>query len=211
MIAADEVSARAALRASALRLALFTLGWAAFEAFAGIALALAAGSVALLGFGADSLVEVASAAVLVWRLRAERSARDPAAIMRLDLRARRFVAVSLVALALVIVSDAILTLVRHEQPRPTVPGIVLTVVTIGVMYWLARAKRRAAAGLASCALRADAFQATACMWLSAIALAGMGLNAAFGWWWADPVAALCMPPLLAQEARKAWRGETCGC
>ena len=84
-------------------------------------------------------------------------------------------------------------------------------VTLGVMFWLARAKRRAAAALDSCALRADSFQATACMWLAAMTLVGVGLNAAFGWWWADPAAALLMPVFLVQEARKAWAGESCGC
>ena len=89
--------------------------------------------------------------------------------------------------------------------------MALVGVTLGVMFWLARAKRRAAAALDSCALRADSFQATACMWLSAITLVGVGLNAAFGWWWADPAAALLMPVFLLQEARKAWAGESCSC
>jgi divalent metal cation (Fe/Co/Zn/Cd) transporter len=77
------------------------------------------------------------------------------------------------------------------------------------MYWLARAKRQAAAALESRALRADSFQAVACLWLSVFALVGVGLNMQFGWWWADPVAALCMPPILIREARQAWRGEDC--
>ena len=211
MISAADTRARDGLRASALRLEYFTLGWTAVEACVGVAAALAARSVVLLGFGADSAIETASAAVLVWRLLAERRSLEPAAILRLDRRAHRLVALSLVALALVIATDALVTLAHHERPRPTAVGIVLTVVTIGVMAWLARAKRQAAAALDSCALRADAFQATACMWLAAVALAGMGLNAACGWWWADPAAALCMPPFLVQEARKAWRGEACGC
>lgn len=88
---------------------------------------------------------------------------------------------------------------------------MLLVVTMGVMAWLAAAKQRAAVALGSRALHADAFQATACMLLAAIALAGLGLSAAFGWWWADLVAALAMPPLLVREARRAWRSEDCGC
>ena len=200
---------RAGLRARALRLEWFTVGWTSLEAIVGITAAIRASSVALLGFGADSVIEVASAGVLIWRLRAERTASDPAAIRRLDLRAHRLVAFSLVALAVYIVVDAGLSLWKGGRPHPTLVGILLTLVTIAVMYWLARAKRRTAAALDSCSLRADSFQATACMWLSAITLAGIGLNALFGWWWADPAAALCMPVFLVQEARKAWRGESC--
>ncbi len=88
-------------------------------------------------------------------------------------------------------------------------GLGFIALTIAVMYGLARAKRRAAMALGSRALTADAFQATACLWLSFITLAGVGLNALFGWWWADPVAAMCMPVFLIQEGRQAWRGDDC--
>jgi divalent metal cation (Fe/Co/Zn/Cd) transporter len=88
-------------------------------------------------------------------------------------------------------------------------GIAITSLSLTVMWWLARAKRRTARGLASRALEADSFQTTACFWLSLITLAGIGLNAAFGWWWADPVAALGMTYLLVSEGREAWRGEDC--
>jgi divalent metal cation (Fe/Co/Zn/Cd) transporter len=205
----DDAPARRAARQRALQLEWFTVGWTSLEAIIGITAAIRASSIALLGFGADSIIEVASAGVLIWRLRAERTAADPAAIQRLDLRAHRLVAFSLIALAVYIVADAAFALYRREHPHPTVLGMVLTLVTIAVMYVLARAKRRTAAVLESCSLRADSFQATACMWLSAITLAGIGLNALFGWWWADPVAALCMPVFLVQEARKAWQGENC--
>ncbi len=201
--------ARRSARQRALQLEWFTVGWTSLEAVIGITAAIRASSIALLGFGADSVIEVASAGVLIWRLRAERTAADPAAIQQLDLRAHRLVALSLIALAVYIVADAGVALFKHEHPHPTVLGMVLTLVTIAVMYALARAKRRTAAALESCSLRADSFQATACMWLSAITLAGIGLNAVFGWWWADPVAALCMPVFLVQEARKAWQGENC--
>ena len=200
---------RDAARQRGLRLEYFTVLWALLEAIVGIAAAVAAGSVALMGFGIDSVIEVASASVLVWRLLAEQQARDHAAIRRLDAQAHRLVALSLYALSLFIVIDAGWTLLSGERPHPSAIGIGFTLVTIGVMFWLAAAKRRAAKALGSCALEADSFQATACMWLSAITLAGIGLNAAFGWWWSDPVAALCMPAFLIQEGRKAWRGEQC--
>jgi hypothetical protein len=107
--------------------------------------------------------------------------------------------------------DASLALWNHDQPRPSAVGIVLTIVSIAAMQWLARAKRRMAQRLGSRALEADAFQTTACFWLSIITLTGIGLNAAFGWWWADPVAALGMTWFIAREGREAWSGEECGC
>lgn len=200
---------RAGARRHALRLEYLTLGWNLLEGAIAVAAALAAGSVALLGFGADSFVESASAGVLIWRLRAETDASDRAAIDRLDRRAHRLVGLSLFLLAAYIALDAGATLWRRERPHPSLVGIVLTAVSIGVMVWLARAKRRAAVALGSRALHADSFQTTACWWLSIITLAGVGLNAALGWWWADPVAALLMTALLAREGREAWRGEEC--
>jgi divalent metal cation (Fe/Co/Zn/Cd) transporter len=194
----------------ALRLEWLTVGWNVAEGLIAVAAALAAGSVALLGFGIDSFVESASGGILVWRLLAEkRIAADPHAIERLDRRARKLVALSLFALALYVAADASLALWRSERPEASLVGIVLTCVSILVMLWLGQAKRRIAADLGSRALAADAFQTTACWWLSVITLAGIGLNAAFGWWWADPMAALGMTPLLVREGVEAWRGEDC--
>lgn len=203
--------ARPAIRAHALRLEYFSLGWNLAEGVIAVAAALAAGSVALLGFGLDSFVESASAVVLVWRLRAEAHAHDAAAVERLDRRAHRLVGVSLFLLAAWVVLDASLALWNRERPSASPVGIALTSVSIVLMMWLARAKRRTAAALASRALAADSFQTTACWWLSVVTLAGIGLNAAFGWWWADPVAALAMTAFLVREGREAWRGEDCGC
>ena len=207
MTLSAEATARTRVRERALRLEYFTVGWTLIEALVGVAAAIAARSVALLGFGIDSVIECASASVLIWRLVAERTARDNAAIERLDHRAHKLVALSLFGLSIYIVIDAAWTLWRGERPHPTTLGIALTGVTIGVMYWLAQAKRSAARTLGSRALSADSFQATACLWLSLVTLVGIGLNALFGWWWADPAAALCMPIFLIQEGRQAWRGE----
>ncbi len=210
-------AARAPLLAHALRLEHLTVAWNVIEGLVSVAAALAAGSVALLGFGLDSFVETASALVLVWRLRAERDAAaagrpfDRAALERLDRRAHRLVGLSLFLLAAYIALDALWTLWRRERPEPSLPGIAITALSLGVMVWLARAKRRAAARLESRALEADAFQTTACWWLSLTTLAGIGLNAALGWWWADPAAALAMTWFLVSEGREAWRGEDCGC
>ena len=202
---------RATALRRAVRLELLTVGWNLIEGVVGVAAALAAGSVALLGFGVDSFVESASAGVLLWRLGAERREMSPADVERLDRRARRLVALSLFALAVFVAGDALWVLARRERPEPSPVGLGLTALSLVVMWWLARAKRRSAAELGSRALAGDAFQTTACFWLSAITLVGIGANAAFGWWWADPLAALGMTWFIAAEGREAWRGEECAC
>jgi divalent metal cation (Fe/Co/Zn/Cd) transporter len=201
----------------ALRLETLTIGWNVIEGVVAVTAALAAHSVALLGFGLDSFVETASALILVWRLRVERDAAtagralDRAAVERLDRRAHRLVGLSLFLLAAYVAFDALGALWRSERPEPSLPGIAITALSLGVMVWLARAKRRAAARLASRALAADSFQTTACWWLSLITLGGVGLNLLLGWWWADPLAALAMTWFLVAEGREAWHGEDCGC
>jgi divalent metal cation (Fe/Co/Zn/Cd) transporter len=204
-------SHRATLLRRALFLEILTVGWNLIEGSVAVAAALAVGSVALLGFGIDSFVESFSGGILLWRLRAERLDMSAAEVERLDHRARRLVAVSLFLLAAWVAFDAARALWEGERPEVSVVGMVLATVSIFLMLWLARAKRRTAAVLGSRALEADAFQTTACWWLSIITLGGIGLNAAFGWWWADPVAALAMVPLILHEGREAWRGDECGC
>ncbi len=207
----DDCASRRELLRHGLRLEYLTVAWNIIEGLVSVSAALAAGSVALLGFGIDSFVETASGAVLIWRLRAEPDARDPEAIERLDQRAHKLVAFSLFALALYIAIEAILRLVSQERPEPTVIGIAITALSMAVMWYLAKAKRRTAFGLASRALEADSFQTTACFWLSLITLGGIGLNALFGFWWADPVAALGMTYFLVSEGREARHGEDCSC
>ena len=197
------------VRARAWRLELITVGWNVVEGIVSVWAALAAGSVALLGFGIDSFVETASGLVMLWRLHAEKADMPREAVERLDARAHRLIGVSLLLLAAWIAFDATGSLWRAERPSTSVPGIVITAVSLVVMAWLARAKRRAAAEMGSRALAADSFQTTACMWLSATTLAGLSLNATLGWWWADPVAALGLSVLIAREGRAAWRGESC--
>ena len=195
----------------ALHLEYLTIGWNVVEGLVAVTAAVLAGSVALLGFGIDSFVESASGAVLVWRLLAERRGREEEEVERLDQRAHRLVGASLFLLGAYIAVDAAMALWTREAPRASIVGIVLTLVSIVTMQWLAREKRRAARRLGSRALEADAFQTTACFWLSIITLAGIGLNAALGWWWADPVAALGMTIFIGREGLEAWRGEECGC
>ena len=206
-----SIAVRAPLRAHALQLEYLTVGWNLVEGGIAVAAAVAAGSVALLGFGIDSFVESASGLVLVWRLRSESAGRSHEDTERLDRRAHRLVGASLLLLAAYVAIDAVLALWRRDLPKTSVVGIALTVISIGVMLWLARAKRQAAAALGSRALAADAFQTTACWWLSIATLGGLGLNALWHWWWADPVAALVMALLIAREGREAWAGHDCSC
>lgn len=193
----------------ALRLEYVTVGWNLIEGLVAVTAALAAGSVALLGFGIDSFVESASGSILIWRLLAERTHTDAEAIEAIERRAQKLVAVSLFGLAAYILFEALKTLVLQERPEPSAVGIAVTSLSIGVMWWLARAKRRTAIALGSRALEADAFQTTACWWLSLIVLGGIVVNAVTGWWWADPVAAIAMCVFLVREGREAWEGDDC--
>ena len=195
--------------AHALRLEYLTVGWNIVEGLVAVAAAHSAQSVALLGFGIDSFVECLSGGILIWRLHAERAATDRCAIERLDRRAHKMVAVSLLVLAAYIMLNAAWSLREHERPRPSLVGLALTTLSLVVMRWLAHAKRRAAASIGSRALEADAFQTTACWWLSLVTVIGLGLNAIAGWWWADPVAALGIAFFVAKEGHAAWRGQDC--
>ena len=194
--------------ARALGLEYLTVGWNIAEGVIAVSAAVLAGSVALLGFGIDSFVESASGLVMIWRLQAERRAsRDDATLDAIEHRARKLVALSLFLLAAFVVADAGHTLWISERPEFSLVGVILTSVSLVVMLWLARAKRRVARDLGSQAMEADAFQTTACWWLSLAALVGITLNGALGWWWADPVAAIVIAALIAWEAREAWEGK----
>lgn len=196
---------RASLLAALRRLALFTVVYNVAEGTVAIAAAVAAGSRALAGFGLDSGVESISGAVLLWRLRAERTDADRAEAV--EHRALRLIGVSFLLLAAYVAVDAIGALARRDEPDASVPGIVLTVASLVVMPVLARRKRRVAIALGSRAAEADSVQTTACVYLSAVVLAGLAANAAFGWWWADPVAALGVVGFLVQEGREALTAE----
>jgi cation diffusion facilitator family transporter len=193
----------------ALRLEYLTVGWNTVEAAIALAAAALAGSVALLGFGVDSVVETASGGILIWRLLAERRNADVEHVERIEHRAQKLVAISLALLAAYIAYDAGTSLLNRHEPAASPLGIALTAVSLLVMLFLARAKRQAGRRLNSRALVADAGQTQACFYLSAIVLLGLGANQLFGWWWADPVAALGVIPFLVYEAREAWLGRDC--
>lgn len=188
---------------SGRRLEYFTLGWNVTEAAVAITAGIVAGSIALVGFGADSVIESLSSLVLLWRLQSHEADE------RRERLALRLVGVCFLILAAYIAFDAAHSLIRREPPHASFVGIALSVVSLIVMPLLARAKRRVAARLDSAALAADSRQTDLCAYLSAILLAGLALNAAFGWWWADPVAALIMVPIIIREGTQALRGEIC--
>ena len=211
MTAERVESDRARLLSSASRLEWLTVGWNAVEGIIAVAAALAAGSVALLGFGIDSFVETVSGVVILWRIGAERHATDETRIEQVEDLARRGVALSLWLLALYVAANATHALVSGDRPSSSVVGVVLLVVSVAVMKWLANAKRTVARALHSHAMEADAAQTDFCWKLSAVALIGLVANAVLGWWWADPVAALGLAALIATEARRTWKLGTACC
>jgi len=188
------------------RLEYFTIAWNSLEGLVAILSGLIAGSIALVGFGFDSLIEVTSGAALLWRLSADANEEKRERIEAVTLR---IVGVCFIALTFYVSYESILALLRREPPERSAPGIVLAAVSLIVMPLLARAKRRVARGINSCAMFADARQTDFCIYLSAILLGGLLLNALLGWWWADPVAALVMASIIGKEGVEALRGKTC--
>ncbi len=178
----------------------FTIGWNSLEAVVAISFGIIAGSVALLGFGVDSVIESSSGAIILWRLFAGEE-RERLAL--------RLVGVSLLVLAAYVAFEAVKSLIFQERPESSYVGIALAAASLIVMPLLAREKRRVAARLNSRAMQADSRQTDICAYLSAILLGGLALNALVGWWWADPFAALVMIPIIAKEGVEAWQGKTC--
>ncbi|MEO8266053.1 MAG: cation transporter [Ilumatobacteraceae bacterium] len=185
----------------AVRLAWATIAWNVVEAVVAIAAGAAASSIALVGFGLDSTVEVMSAVVIVWQFRGLAEDRER--------RALKLIAVSFFALAAYVGVQAVVDLLRRSEPQSSTVGIGLAVLSLIVMPMLARAKRRNGNVMGSATVVADSNQTKLCAYLSAILLAGLILNGTAGWWWADPLAALAIAALAVNEGREAWRGETC--
>jgi divalent metal cation (Fe/Co/Zn/Cd) transporter len=198
---------RSSLLVRGLWLEYLTVGWNIAEGLIAVGAGLAAGSIALVGFGVDSFVESISGAVLIWRLGAEARGADEERVGHVERRAARLVAVSFLILAAYVAFEAVRTLAVQDRSDASPVGIALTAVSLIVMLWLARAKRDTGVALDSRALIADSHQTFACWYLSATTLAGLALNALFGLWWADPVAALVIAVFLVREAREAWEGE----
>ena len=184
----------------------FTIAYNSLEGLIAIGAGVLAGSIALVGFGFDSLIEVTSGAVLLWRLYAD---VNEARRERVEAISLRIVGACFVVLAVYVSYDSIKSLIRREAPEESLIGILLAAVSLIVMPLLVRAKRKVARAINSGALMADSKQTEICTYLSAILLGGLLLNALLGWWWADPVAALIMVPIIIKEGIEALRGETC--
>lgn len=199
------------LRRYAWWLTAFTIGWNSLEAVIAILNGILAGSIALVGFGLDSIVEVSSAVVIAWRL--SRQSTDHVANERAEKRAVRLIALSFVAIALYVTYDSLTKLLGiGEHPEHSTVGLLLVALSIVVMPTIAWFKRRVAAGLGSVALGADAAETQLCTYLSVVVLLGLGANSLFSWWWMDPVAGLFIAGLALREGRVAWRsGELCAC
>jgi divalent metal cation (Fe/Co/Zn/Cd) transporter len=192
---------REALRRKGLRLVWIGEGWNAMEAVAAFAFAWLSASFALLAFGLDSVVELFAGVVLIWRLRGEWTGQEEAAAER---RALKLVGWTFFVLAIYISAQAVGTLVGYfPKPRESVPGIVLVIASAVVMTLLFVWKSDVAKRLGSRALRAEAVESLICDVQDLTVLAGLGLNVLFGWWWADPVAALALVPLLVHEGWEA--------
>jgi divalent metal cation (Fe/Co/Zn/Cd) transporter len=197
---------RADLILKGRRLEYFTIAYNTLEALVSIAAGLNAGSVSLVGFGLDSVIEVASGAALLWRLRHD---LNPLRREKVERTTLKIVGWCLIALAVYIASESALTFVRREPPGRSLPGILIAAASVVIMPLLASNKRRVARAIGSGAMRADSRQADFCAYLSAILLGGLLLNAAAGWWWADPLAGLVMVPIIAKEGVDGLRGKAC--
>jgi divalent metal cation (Fe/Co/Zn/Cd) transporter len=168
-----------------------------------------ADSVALVGFGLDSLIETMAAGMLLWRLRLKTQSADSEHEEAVERRVHRFVGGTFLALALYVLSQAGWMLWQQEAPSASLVGILLALASLVVMPLAAIGKLRAASIIGSGALRAEAKETLACSYLSLTLLLGLAANAVAGWWWADPVAALCMVPWLVKEGVEGVRGEAC--
>lgn len=193
----------AALHRRAQVLAWATIAWNVVEAVVAIGSGLVAGSIALVGFGVDSTIEVFAAGVVLWRLRGLGEDRER--------RALRLIGVSFFALAAFVVAESVRVLLGGADPDSSTAGIVLAAASLVVMPALAVAKRRTGQRLGSAVVIADSVETELCAYLSAILLLGLVLNASVGWSWADPVAALFIAGLAAREGREAWQGEVDCC
>lgn len=188
------------------RLEYLTIGWHILEGLAAVLAGIIAGSVSLVGFGVDSFIEVTSAVALLWRLSSISDDENREQNERLTLR---IVGICFLGLSVYTAYAAVSDLLRKQAPEHSIAGIVVACAALVAMPLLSRAKKHIGEQLGSQAMIADARQADFCAYLSAILLTGLILNAVFGWWWADPIAALIMVPIIAKEGLDAWRGKTC--
>jgi len=188
------------------RLEYFTIVWNSLEGLVAVVAGGIAGSISLVGFGIDSFIEVTSGATLLWRMSVDSDEHRRERNERLSIR---IVGACFIALAIYVAYEAIVDLIGRKAPAHSIAGIILAGVSLVVMPILSRAKKRVATELGSAAMKADAKQTDFCVYLSLILLAGLLLNTTLGWWWADPVAALVMVPIIAKEGVEGVRGDPC--
>jgi len=184
----------------------FTIAWNTLEGLVAVVSGLLAGSISLVGFGIDSFIEVTSGTVLLWRMSVDADALKRERNERLSLR---LVGICFLALAFYVAYESVSDLSHTKAPEQSIPGIILAGVSLVVMPLLSRAKKRVGNELGSPAMHADAKQTDFCVYLSAILLTGLLLNLTLGWWWADPVAALVMVPIMAKEGIDGIRARAC--
>ncbi len=186
------------------RLEYFTVAWNSLEGLVALVAGALANSISLVGFGIDSFIEVTSGAAMLWRMSVDSDVQRRERNEKLSLR---IVGVCFVALAAYILYESISDLAGRRVPQDSLPGIILAGVSLIVMPLLSRAKKKVGHELGSRAMKADAKQTDFCVYLSAILLTGLVLNATLGWWWADPICALGMTPFIAKEGWEALQGE----
>ncbi|MEV4033882.1 cation transporter [Streptomyces umbrinus] len=182
-----------------------TITYNVVEAIAALTAGTMASSTALIGFGLDSVIEVSSAAAVAWQF----SARDHSIREAREHRTLRIISVSFFALAAYVAIDAVRALIGTGEADRSLPGIVIAALSLAVMPFLSAAQRRAGRELGSASAIADSKQTLLCTYLSAVLLAGLILNAALGWSWADPVAGLAIAAIAVKEGRDAWQGKGC--
>lgn len=205
-MAPGQGTGRAALVRRAKFLAWVGLGWHFVEASVAVGAGVAAGSVALVGFGADSLIEAVAGVVLLWRFAAARATSEDA-----ERRARKLIALSFYAIAAYVGVEASRSLLGGGHPDVSWVGIGLSIFTLATMPPLAIAKARVGEALGSAATKAEGRQSMLCAYLSAALLVGLAANAIAGWWWADPVTALLIAGVALNEGRGAWSGDGASC
>ena len=201
---------RPALIREAFRLEWLTMGWMVVEAVVAVGSGIAAGSLVLLAFGLDSVIELMSAGVLVWRLAVElRHGQEFSE--RPERLASRIGGSLLFALAAYVVVSAGWGLSTRQGAEFSIPGLAVSVLALPIMRYLARRKITLADRLGSRAMRADAMESITCGWLSLVVVVALVAQAALGAWWVDPIGSLAIVSLLAKEGRAAWSGEECAC
>lgn len=200
------ITERQLLARTGKRLEYFTISWNTLEGIIAVIAGAFAGSIALVGFGIDSFIEVASGAALLWRMSVDSDEKERE---RNERTALRIVGSCFVALSIYIAYEAVVDLRTHRAPERSIPGIILAIASLIAMPLLSRAKQRVGTSLNSVAMHADAKQSEFCAYLSAILLGGLVLNAALGLWWSDPLAALVMVPLIFREGIEGLRAKAC--